>query len=86
MWTHKYEPFTEEEMERLNREGVRISTDALRQNFGLPNYQKLERYFQWKELKRVVIEAKRSLKEYESLLEPWELSEFEEKYKRDRNK
>ena len=85
MWIHKYEPFTEEEMERLNREGVRISAEALR-HFGLPDYQKLKRYFQWKELKRAVVEAKCSLKEYESLLEPWELSEFEEKYKKDRNK
>lgn len=85
MWTHQYESLTEEEIERLNREGVRIPIEIIL-SAGLPNYQKIERYLQWKELKKVVIQSKHSLKEYEAILDHWELTEFEEKYKKDRNK
>ena len=80
MWPNQFSELTEEEKERLSREGITISIAALIEHSGLPDYRKLERYLQWKELKQAVIESKRNLREYEELLDTWELREFKQKY------
>ena len=78
MWENEFKPLTDEEIERLSEEGIRIPVEMLRGHF--IDYQKLERYRQWAELKRLTDKAKKDLAEYEDLLNYWELKEFTEKY------
>lgn len=81
MWTHEFKPLSDDERDRLGREGIKISIAGLRNYVWVAEIKKMDRYNLWKELQREVLNAQRNVLEYEALLDETELNQFKEQYR-----
>ena len=81
MWTHEFKPLSDDERDRLGREGIKISIAGLRNYVWAAEIKKMDRYNLWKELQREVLNAQRNVVEYEALLDETELNQFKEQYR-----